>query len=75
MGYFSSESTMFTSLPPRWLRWSAGAAGRSSPNRVLAPHSGMSLLVLPKGVRVALPGAEDRSADHHLKKEKKIVFG
>ncbi len=62
LGYFSSESTMFTSLPPRRLRWSAGAAagaaGRSSLNHVPAPHSGMSLLVLPKGVgvRVALPG-------------------
>ncbi len=58
LGYFSSESTMFTSLPPRRLRWSVGAAGRSSPNRVPAPHSGISLLVLPKGVRVrvALPG-------------------
>ncbi len=33
------ESTMFTSLPPRRLRWSAGAAGRNSPNRVPAPHS------------------------------------
>ncbi len=31
---------MFTSLPPRRLRWSAGAAGRSSPNRVPAPYSG-----------------------------------
>ncbi len=40
LGYFSSESTMFTSLPPRRLRWSAGAAGRSSPNRVPAPYSG-----------------------------------
>ncbi len=39
MGYFLSESTMFTSLPPRRLRWSAGAAGRSSPNRVPAPYS------------------------------------
>ncbi len=58
MGYFSSESIMFTSLPPRRLRWSAGAAGRNSPNRVPAPHSGMPLLVLPKGVgvRVALLG-------------------
>ncbi len=40
LGYFSSESTMFTSLPPRRLRWSAGAAGRSSPNCVPAPYSG-----------------------------------
>ncbi len=39
MGYFSSESTMFTSLPPRRLRWSAWAAGRSSPNCVPAPYS------------------------------------
>ncbi len=31
---------MFTSLPPRSLRWSAGAAGRSSPNCVPAPYSG-----------------------------------
>ncbi len=31
---------MFTSLPPRRLRWSAGAAGRSSPNCVPAPYSG-----------------------------------
>ncbi len=40
LGYFSSESTMFTSLPPRRLRWSAVAAGRSSPNCVPAPYSG-----------------------------------
>ncbi len=40
LGYFSSESTMFTSLPPRRLRWSAWAAGRSSPNCVPAPYSG-----------------------------------
>ncbi len=33
-------STMFTSLPPRRLRWSAWAAGRSSPNCVPAPYSG-----------------------------------
>ncbi len=31
---------MFTSLPPRRLRRSAGAAGRSSPNCVPAPYSG-----------------------------------
>ncbi len=30
---------MFTSLPSRRLRWSAGAAGRSSPNHIPAPHS------------------------------------
>ncbi len=40
LGYFSNESTMFTSLPPRRLRWSAWAAGRSSPNCVPAPYSG-----------------------------------
>ncbi len=40
LGYFSSESTMFTSLPPRRLKWSAWAAGRSSPNCVPAPYSG-----------------------------------
>ncbi len=28
---FSSKGTMFTSLPPRSLRWSAGAAGREQP--------------------------------------------
>ncbi len=77
LGYFSSESTMFTSLPPRRLRWSAGAAGRSSPNRVPAPHSGMSLLVLPKGVgvRVALPGQRQICGSSFSKKKKKIVFG
>ncbi len=31
---------MFTSLPPRRLRWSAWAAGRSSPNCAPAPYSG-----------------------------------
>ncbi len=31
---------MFTSLPPRRLRWSAWAAGRRSPNCVPAPYSG-----------------------------------
>ncbi len=72
MGYFSSESTMFTSLPPRRLRWSPGAAGRSSPNRVPAPHSGMSILVLPKGVgvRVALPGRRQICGSSFSKKEK-----
>ncbi len=40
LGYFSSESTMFTPLPPRRLRWSAWAVGRSSPNCVPAPYSG-----------------------------------
>ncbi len=75
LGYFSSESTMFTSLPPRRLRWSAGVAGRSSSNRVPAPHSGMSLLVLPKGVgvRVALPG-QRQICGSHFQKEKE-VFG
>ncbi len=29
---------MFTSLPLRRLRWSAGATGWSSPNRVPAPY-------------------------------------
>ncbi len=58
--HFSSESTIFTSLAPRRLRWSAGGDGRSSPNRVPAPHSGMSLLVHP-----------DRSADHHFQKKRK----
>ncbi len=57
LGGFSSESTMFTSLPPRRLRWSAWAAGRSSPNCVPAPIRGMSLLVLARiGVRVTRPG-------------------
>ncbi len=57
LGCFSSESTMFTSLPPRRLRWSAWAAGRSSPNCVPAPYRGMSLLVLARiGVRVTRPG-------------------
>ncbi len=42
LGYFSSESTMFTSLPPRRLRWSAWAAGRISPNCVPAPYSGVT---------------------------------
>ncbi len=36
---FSSESTMFTSLHPMRLMWSAGAAVWSSPNRVSAPQS------------------------------------
>ncbi len=40
LGYFSSERTMFTSLPPRRLRWSACAVGRSRPNCVPAPYSG-----------------------------------
>ncbi len=40
LGCFSSESTMFTSIPPRRLRWSAWATGRSSPNCVPAPYSG-----------------------------------
>ncbi len=56
-GVFSSESTMFTSLPPRRLRWSAGAAGRSSPNCVPAPYSGnVTSRTRRIGVRVTLPG-------------------
>ncbi len=62
---------MFTSLPPRRLRWSAGAAGRSSPNRVPAPHSGMSLLNKSEW----RSQAKDRSVDHQFQKEKEIVFG
>ncbi len=55
---FSSEITRFTSLPPRRLRWSAGAAGRSSPNRVPAPNSRNITSRTPQnfGVRVALLG-------------------
>ncbi len=34
---FSSECTMFTSLPPRRLRWSAGAAGREQPQSCSSP--------------------------------------
>ncbi len=48
---------MFTSLPPRRLRWSAGAAGRSSPNCVPAPYSGnVTSRTRRIGVRVTLPG-------------------
>ncbi len=73
LGYFSSESTMFTSLPPRRLRWSAGAAGQCSPNPVPAPHSGMSLLVPPKGVgvRVALPGQREICGSSVSKRKRK----
>ncbi len=46
---------MFTYLPPRRLRWSEGAAGRSSPNRVPGPHS-RNITPQNVGVRVALPG-------------------
>ncbi len=55
---FSSESKMFTSLPPRRLRWSARVTGRSSPNRFPAPHSiNVSYRTLQNfGVGVALPG-------------------
>ncbi len=55
---FLSESTMCTSLPLRRLRWSTGTAGRSSPNRVPAPHSRNVTSRTPQnfGVRVALPG-------------------
>ncbi len=55
---FSSERTIFTSLPPRRLRWSAEAAGRSSHNRVPAPHSKNITSRTPQnvGVIVALPG-------------------
>ncbi len=57
LGYFSSESTMFTSLPPRRLRWSAWAAGRSSPNCVPAPYSGnVTSRTRRIGVRVTRPG-------------------
>ncbi len=44
---------MFTSLPPRRLRWSAWAAGRSSPNCVPAPYSGN---VTSRTRRVTRPG-------------------
>ncbi len=58
MDIFLSESTMCTSLPLRRLRWSTGAAGRSSPNRFPAPHSRNVPSRTPQnfGVRVALPG-------------------
>ncbi len=57
LGYFSSESTMFTSLPPRRLRWSAWAAGRSSPNCVPAPYSGnVTSRTRRIGVRMMRPG-------------------
>ncbi len=48
---------MFTSLPSRMLSWSAGAAGRSSPNRVPAPPSRNVTSHTPQNfvVRVALP--------------------
>ncbi len=49
---------MFTSLPLRRLRWSAGAVVRSGPNRAPAPHSRNVTSRTPHnfGVRVALPG-------------------
>ncbi len=49
---------MFTSLPPRRLRWSAGAIGRSSPNHIPAPHSRNVTSRPPQnfGVGVALLG-------------------
>ncbi len=53
MGYFSSESTMFTSLPPRRLRWSAWAAGpaqKCSGDGRLATPSGVS-----RAARSAVP--------------------
>ncbi len=57
LGYFSSESTMFTSLPPRRLKWSAWAAGRSSPNCVPAPYSGnVTSRTRQNRVRVTRPG-------------------
>ncbi len=40
LGILLKWEHMFTSLPPRRLRWSAWAAGRSSPNCVPAPYSG-----------------------------------
>ncbi len=50
---FSSKSTMFTSLPPRRFRWSAGAAGRSSSSSFKERNFSHS----PEfWVRVALPG-------------------
>ncbi len=59
LGYFSSESTMFTSLPPRRLRWRLrlGLLGRAAPIVFQVLIRGMSLLVLARiGVRVTLPG-------------------
>ncbi len=57
LGYFSSESTMFTSLPPRRLRWSAGLLGGAAPIVFQLLIRGMSLLVLARiGVRVTRPG-------------------
>ncbi len=49
---------MFTYLPRRRLRWSAGAAGQNSPDRVPAPHSRIVTSFTPQnfGVRMALPG-------------------
>ncbi len=54
---------MFTSLPPRRLRWSAGAAGRSSPNCVPAPYSGNVTSRTPDRSQSDAPGPKDGSAD------------
>ncbi len=65
-----ARAQCFTSLPLRRLRWSAGAARRSCPYRVPAPHLGSTSRTPQKfGVRVALPGrrllAGEGSADCH----------
>ncbi len=70
---FSSENTMFTYLPPRRLRWSEGAAGRSSPNRVPGPHS-RNITPQNVGVRVALPGHRDPRTGCHERSRRCILF-
>ncbi len=53
---------MFTSLPPRRLRWSAWAAGRSSPNCVPAPYSGNVTSRTRQNGRLATPSGVSRAA-------------
>ncbi len=58
---------MFTPLPPRRFRWSAGAAGRSSPSRVPAPHSRNVISRTPQNLESEWRSqAEDGSADRHF---------
>ncbi len=69
--YAQTVNMLFPPSSVRFIRFYdlCSLAGRSSPNRVLAPHSGMSLLVLPKGVRVALPGRRQICGSSFSKKK------
>ncbi len=57
-----------TSLPPRRLRWSAGAAGWSSPNRVPAPYLNEGRPLWGRAAYTAVHGARLSSVHSDLQR-------